>query len=294
MSANRGRGTSAVAASLLLIGAAIAGCGGSGSSTPAPETPAARPTMTVEYAPGLSADVFLPAKRTHVPLVVLVPGGSWTTADPAGLAALGADLAERGVIAAPTHIRAAQDGVTYPAPVEDVLCAVAAVNESVRSRGFVPEHVAVLGHSSGAHLSALAVLATDDYEPTCSSPLVAPDALIGLSGTYDISQLPEVATALMGNLPDDDQAAWATANPVGRADLRPDVPVLLLHGEDDDVVPVAFTSQFAEALESAGHPTTVQILPDADHQTVYRADVAGEPVAEWLLALPPRAAGEQR
>jgi acetyl esterase/lipase len=220
-----------------------------------------------------------------VPLVVLVPGGSWSTADPGGFAGLAATLAAEGVAAAPTHIRAAADGVTYPIPVEDVLCAVAGAAEHVRDRGLVPDPVAVLGHSSGAHLAALAVLAYDDYALACASPAVRPDALVGLSGPYDISQLPDLATALLGTSPDEDPDTWASANPVERADLRPDVPVLLLHGETDETVPAAFTTQFAQALEDAGHPTTVQVVPDADHQTIYQGDVAGERIVDWLRTL---------
>jgi acetyl esterase/lipase len=242
--------------------------------------------MTIEYSPGLTEDVYLPARQRRVPLVVLVPGGSWTTADPAGLAGLAADLAASGIAAAPTHIRAAEDGAVYPAPVEDVLCAVAAAAAGIRSRSFVPGPVAVLGHSSGAQLAALSVLAIDDYSPSCDSPTVRPDALIGLSGPYDISQLPDVAVALLGSSPSDDPEGWSEANPLERADLRPDVPILLLHGEADETVPVAFTSQFAEALKGAGHPTTVQIVPRADHQSIYQADVAGDRIAEWLVSLP--------
>jgi acetyl esterase/lipase len=245
--------------------------------------------MTVEYRPGLTEDIYLPRATGSVgptvPLVVLVPGGSWTTSDPTGLAGLAAALADAGVAAVPTHIRAADDGVVYPVPVEDVLCAVAAAADRVRARGFDPDPVAVLGHSSGAHLAALAVLGTDDYSPHCDSPAVRPDALVGLSGPYDISRIPYVASALLGTSPDDDPDTWLSANPVEQADLRPEVPVLLLHGEDDGIVPVAFTSQFAEALQKGGHPTTVLVVPDVDHQSIYRADVAAERVAQWLQEL---------
>ncbi|WP_165763566.1 MULTISPECIES: alpha/beta hydrolase family protein [unclassified Nocardioides] len=275
-----------VAAVITMLLALLVSCAGSDSPTTRGLSSDARPSTTVEYASGLSEDIYLPAGKGRVPLVVLVPGGSWTTADPTGLAGLAAALAEAGVAAAPTHIRAADDGVVYPAPVEDVLCAVAAAAERLHSRGFVPDPVAVLGHSSGAHLAALAVLAVDDYSPDCGSPPVTPDALVGLSGPYDISQLPDVAASLLGTSPDDDPAAWASANPVARAALRPDVPVLLIHGEDDTTVAPAFTSQFAQALEDAGHPTTVQMVPGADHQTIYRGDVASDRVAQWLLALP--------
>jgi acetyl esterase/lipase len=281
------RRTCGVVTIIVLVAALLGACGGSdGSGGPAaggPE-PTTDPAMTVEYAPGLTEDVYLPRRQGRVPLVVMVPGGSWTTADPTGFAGLAAALAQAGVAAAPTHIRAASDGVVYPVPVEDVLCAVATAAERLRDRGFTPDPVAVLGHSSGAHLAALAVLAVDDFSPACDAATVRPDALIGLSGPYDISQVPDLAVALLGTDPDDDPDTWASANPVERADLRPDVPVLLLHGEADETVPLAFTTQFAEALQSAGHPTTVQTVPGVDHLGVFRADASTDRVAQWLLA----------
>ena len=284
--AGRRRPWGGVAAAVLAT-ALLVSCAGSGDDSSGAAPPAVALSMAIEYEPGLSEDVYLPADKGRVPLVVLVPGGSWTTADPGGFAGLAAALAEAGIAAAPTQIRAAEDGVVYPVPLEDVLCAVAAAADGLRSRGFDPDPVAVLGHSSGAHLAALAVLAVDDYAPTCDFPAVTPDALVGLSGPYDISQIPETAAPLFATGPDDDPATWAAANPVERADLRPDVPVLLLHGEADETVPVDFTTQFADALEDAGHPTIVQVVPGVDHLGIFAADVAAEPVADWLLSLAP-------
>lgn len=280
----RTRCCGALAVAVLLV-AVLASCGDSGSPSSEAPPPAVDPSMTVEYFPGLTADIYLPAGEGRVPLVVLVPGGSWTTADPAGLAGLAAELAVAGVAAAPATIRAAEDGVVYPTPVEDVLCAVAAAVEAVGSRGFAAHPVVVLGHSSGAHLAALAVLAADDYAPSCAAPVVRPDALVGLSGPYDISQFQHGATALLGTGLAEDPDTWESANPVERADLRPEVPVLLLHGEDDDVVSAGFTTQFAGVLEGAGHPTTVELLPGVDHLEMFRSDVAGELVGQWVLDL---------
>lgn len=278
------RRTRAAAAALLLGTAAVlaAACGGSDApaATPAPPT-----STTVGYAPGLTEDLYLPEGAGPVPLVVMVPGGGWATADPTGLRGLAGALAEDGVAAATAHIRSAADGVVYPVPVDDVLCATAAAVDQVRSHGFTPAPVAVLGHSSGAHLAALAVLAVDDYAPSCTSPTVRPDVLIGLSGPYEISRVPDLAAVLLGAGPDDDPATWQAANPVRRAALRPEVPVLLLHGADDEIVPVDFTSQFGAALEQAGHPTTLRVVPGADHVGIFAPEVSGELIARWLRSL---------
>lgn len=288
--AQRWRGRRPALVALAAVVSAAVACAGPttdpGAPTAGPEGPApAGKVIELEYAPGLTEEVHLPAGKGPVPLVVMVPGGGWTTADPGGFAGLAAALAADGIAAAPTHIRAAQDGVLYPDPVEDVLCATAAAVAELRARGFTPTPVAVFGHSSGAHLAALAVLAVDDYSPDCAAPAVDPDALIGLSGPYDISQVPDLAVALLGSTPDDDPAAWEAANPVLRAGERPEVPVLLLHGDADETVPVTFTNQFADALTDGGHPTTVDVVSGADHDTIYTAAVAGDPVAQWLLDL---------
>lgn len=258
----------------LLVAALVAACG-----DPTPAEPPADPETSLH----------LPEGRGRVPLVVLVPGGGWVTADPAGLLGLAEGLAAAGVAAAPAHIRAAEDGVVHPVPVEDVLCEVASAAAEARAQGFDPDPVVVLGHSSGAHLAALAVLAFHDYAPSCDHPAVTPDGLVGISGPYDISRLPGVAAALLGTGPEEDPQGWADANPVERAGLRPGVPVLLVHGSADDVVPADFTSEFARALRRGGHPTTVELVPGADHHSIYGADVAGPLVARWLVSWSPPA-----
>ena len=278
-----------VAALALVVALAVAGCGGTSPRAAAPAThshtgPA---PLTVEYARGLTETVFLPARAGRAPLVLMVPGGGWATASPTGLADLAGYLADAGSVAVPVRIRAAHDGVRYPVPVDDVLCALASAVVSARSHGIRPGPLVVLGHSSGAHLAALATLAVADYSPVCRSPLVRPDALIGLAGPYDVSQVPDMAQALFGTTPEQDPTTWASGNPARRASLRPDVPVLLVHGEQDDVVPASFTADFAARLKEGGHQVTVQMVPRADHGTVFSSAVAGPIITRWLTQLPP-------
>jgi acetyl esterase/lipase len=246
-------------------------------------TPSAGP-MSHEYLPGLRAFPHLPEGATHAPVVVMIPGGGWQSADPTVLEPLADALADHGVVAVPVVIRAAEDGVVHPVPVQDVLCALADGAATATAAGIRPTRLVLLGHSSGAHLSALATLTPQAFHPRCQDPLVEPDALVGLAGPYDIRNFSDAADRLFA--PDADQATRDAANPVLLAAQRPQVPVLLMHGKQDELVAPQFSEDFASALRTGGHATTLELLPGVDHGEVYWPQVAAGPVTRWLDALP--------
>ena len=237
-----------------------------------------------EYRPGLPAFPHLPQGVKSAPVVVMIPGGGWQSADPTGLEPLAAALAAQGVVAMPVVIRAAADGVVYPAPVDDVICALADGVATAREAGIEPTRAVLLGHSSGAHLSALATLDPKDHTPSCDDPVVAPDALVGLAGPYDIRNFSDAAAGLFAE--DATDATWDAANPVLLAGNRPEVPVLLLHGDADELVEPQFSTDFANALRAGGHPVTLDVIPGVNHGEVYSAAVAAPPVTDWLDGLP--------
>jgi alpha-beta hydrolase superfamily lysophospholipase len=103
----------------------------------------------------------------------------------------------------------------------------------------------IFGHSSGAHLAALGSLQPDRYSPSCLDPLKIPDGLIGVSGLYDVDLVPDLASSLFGSARDEANVAWDEGNPIAQAHRRPELPVLLLHGSSDQLVPLSFTTHFA-------------------------------------------------
>jgi acetyl esterase/lipase len=240
---------------------------------------------TASYRPGLDADVFVPDQRGAVPLVVMVPGGGWLTADRSGLTPLAERLAADGIFVVNATYRAAEASVVYPTPVQDVLCALGFAVDRVEHTGRAPAAVVLLGHSAGAHLAALAALGAVQRAPGCEFPLVAPDGFAGLAGVYDLSRWTALVEPLIGATPGEAPVVWRDANPLTWVTNRPSLSVFLAHGETDELVPVGSSKGFGTSLEQAGHAVRVQIVAGADHNQIYQPENIAEPLEAWVGTL---------
>jgi len=275
----RRRPAIACAICTLLLGA-VAACTGTPTGSTAPAVPTA---LSASFDPAQSSRLFLPAAggAASSPLVVLVPGGGWTSADPAGLTDLAPWLAQHGAAVVTVTYRTASDGAYFPTTAQDVACDLADAVARSRQAGVDVGEVTLVGHSAGAQLAAVVALTPGAFTTGCADPPVAADRFIGLAGPYDVTQLGDLSSVIFGP-GGKDPAGWAAADPVTLADQRPELPVLLIHGDADRTVPVAFTEQLASALVAGGHRVVTRYPEGVDHQSVYSAEVAGPLIADWL------------
>jgi dipeptidyl aminopeptidase/acylaminoacyl peptidase len=142
-----------------------------------------------------------------------------------------------------------------------------------------------VGHSAGGHLAALAVIGGADFGAGCPYPPVTGVALVGLAGVYDTSAPGGLPDAFVGASREQDPQAWARANPVSRllAGRRVDgLSVLLLHGADDDVVPLSQSIRFQAALRDAGARVRLVLVPGADHLGVIAAEAVADTITGFV------------
>jgi acetyl esterase/lipase len=283
-----GRRASRGLAGAALSGVLLAGCA-SASSPGAPSPSVSGSAASTSAAPELVVEMFMPpgvaGSGEKVPVVVLVPGGRWLSADPAGMEPLAEALAESGSAVVTTTYRTGGDGASFPVPLEDVVCAVDQATQKVAASGVTPGSVVVVGHSAGAQLAALAALVGDQYQDGCASPPVSVDGFVGLAGPYDIVSVADLATGLLDSSPTEDPDTWRAANPMAQVAARPDLPVLLIHGAADTEVDPSYSKSFAAALEAAGHEVTLLVLPDVDHFAVAEAANAATPLEKFVAGL---------
>jgi acetyl esterase/lipase len=285
-----GRRFPALPVAAVLLGAlALAACTDTTSGTTAADTAGATAlpehlTTTEEYLPGLAADVYQPPGRSTAPLVVVVPGGGWESADRSGLGPLADALADAGLMAVTITYRTGTDEARFPVPVQDIACAVSFASTLAMEQEINARPLVLIGHSAGAHLAAVVALAPALVRGDCPYPAASPDALIGLAGPYDLPAFGNVAWPLLGVTEEEDPDRWEEASALTYAAAKPELPVLLAHGDADELVPLEFSIEFADALEATGHTVRMEILPGAHHADLYDSQIASL-IVQWIDSL---------
>jgi acetyl esterase/lipase len=218
-------------------------------------------------------DLYLPEKGDGpLPLVVWVHGGAWWAGSKENCPAL--PLVERGYAVASINYRLSQHAV-FPAQIEDCKAAVRWLRANAEKHGIDADRVGVWGASAGGHLVALLGTAGDVKEfdgkgdsaevssrVQCVVDWFGPANFLTMRGRHDNADSPEAK--LIGGAIQDNKEKAARANPITYVDKN-DPPFLIMHGEDDRVVPINQSEELDQALRAAGVDVTLVRIPDAGH-----------------------------
>jgi acetyl esterase/lipase len=248
--------------------------------------PARSPDLTVEYGtlPEHVADVWLPSSSTPAPLVIVIHGGFWRAEfDRSHTGPQCEGLAAAGFVVASIEYRRVGAGGGWPTTFDDVALALDTVPALVREAapGRVDTGGVIhIGHSAGGQL---AVWSASRHRLPQTSPWwrSGPDAslrgVVSLAGVLDLREASTAGlgdgatTALLGGGPDDVPDRYAVTDPMS---LRPaDVPVILIHGTDDDRVPLELSRRYAAGQDNAEFHS----LPAIEHFGVIDPESAAWP-----------------
>jgi acetyl esterase/lipase len=218
------------------------------------------------------------APTEKMPLVIWIHGGAWLAGGHENPAAL--FLLEKGFAVASIQYRFSSHGI-WPAQAHDCKAAVRFLRANAAKYNLDADRFAVGGESAGGHLAAflgtsgdVAELEGDLGNAGVSSRVQAVVDLFGptdltLTGQqsgpgsmldHDAPNSPE--SLLMGGPILERRELAKTANPLTYVDKN-DAPFLILHGDRDQVVPLAQSEILAKALGDAGVEVTMKALPGA-------------------------------
>jgi acetyl esterase/lipase len=250
------------------------------------------PAPSIAYGehPDQVANLHLPAGEGGPwPCVMLIHGGFWRIGwDRTLMTPLAIDLARRGVAAWNVEYRrVGQEGGGWPGTFEDI---AAAIDHLEAVDAVDATRVATCGHSAGGHLAFwLAARRRLPPEAPGGVPRVQPTGAVSQAGVVDLESGAETSLgsgaceALLGGAANVVPERFALASPAALLPLG--VPMFLVHGGADDIVPLTQSAEFAGAAREAGDEVDELIFTGAGHFDVVDVDhPTWSDTAGWLLS----------
>lgn len=220
-------------------------------------------------------DVYLPKDRSkEIPFVINLHGGAWTLGDKIWGAGISEYLYQHNVAVINMNYRFADDGTTHlPELLADINQAVRYIKShstewNVRKSGF-----SITGESAGAHLALsyaykypkdIKAIMTRCAPTNFSDPenlaMAAKNNLLGALDKISGNKTPVRPG-------DPAPKTYAEASPINH--VR-DIPVLIFHGEQDELVPATQAKQLSKVLDDKKYVHQLILIPGASHNILLK------------------------
>lgn len=237
---------------------------------PPPAADARIPYGSLEHQFG---DLRLPPGPGPHPVVVVIHGGFWRAKyDLEHIGHLCAELTRLGFATWSLEFRrVGHEGGGWPGTFEDVALGTDFLRTLARSHPLDLSRVVALGHSAGGHLAtwlgARHRLPTGSVlhraEPLPLRGAVSLAGVVDLERAFELKLSDNITEAFLGGSPSQVPERYRQASP---ALLQPlGVPHVLVHGTEDDTVPVSMSEAFHARGRALGDAVRLVILPGAGH-----------------------------
>lgn len=223
------------------------------------DLPVAPADCRIAYGPGEFhfGELRLPASGRPHPLVITIHGGFWRALRTLSYMGHMCEALRAAGVATWNieYRRVGQEGGGYPGTLDDVVAGCAHLRELAREYPLDLSSVVVAGHSAGGQLAF------------CAGGGVR--GVVALAGAVDLRRGWELNLGegavwdFMGCAPSEAPEAYRRASPIENAPAH--LPVRLVHGDADDVVPMEISERYERAAKAAGDDCELIRLPHADH-----------------------------
>jgi acetyl esterase/lipase len=246
-----------------------------------------RLTSGVVYGRGgdaeLLMDIYRPERPAgpRVPAVVYIHGGAWVSGSRAEswVAPKLALFTTRGWVAASIDYRLSSVA-RWPAQIHDCKCAVRFLGAHAADYGIDPERIGAWGDSAGGHLAAMLGVSAGVREFEGRGGWAGSSSRVGAVCAWfapsDFLSMPGQPSKIDRSKPDCPEA-MLIGGPLAE---KPDVaraaspvthvgpesaPFIIMHGIDDEVVPVEQSRILHRALTGAGVESTLRLFEKTGH-----------------------------
>jgi acetyl esterase/lipase len=232
---------------------------------------AAKTLLNVKYGADAkqAMDIYLPANRstTATPVLILIHGGGWTEGSRADLNAYVDTLKRRVPQYAIFNIsyRLAANGQNlFPSQEQDVKAAVEFIYSKREEYG-ISDRFGLIGASAGAHLALLqAYKYTSPAKAKVVISFFGPTELVQMYNNPPNPLVPLLLASVTGGTPASNPSIYQQSSPFNFV-ASSSAPTLLLHGDNDIVVPYSQSTMLQNKLNSVSVPNQYVLYPGGGH-----------------------------
>jgi acetyl esterase/lipase len=152
--------------------------------------------------------------------------------------------------------RVGNEGGGWPGTLEDIRQAIRYLTQNAT---FEVGRLLVVGHSAGGQL-AIAVAANE----TDVSAVVSLAGVLDLQRAYELRLSHDAVVEFLGGKPSQVAERYREADPM-RLNVPTSTRQIIIHGSDDDVVPVTFSRDYADKKKRAGENVRLLEIQNANH-----------------------------
>lgn len=241
----------------------LTGCTGAGTLNALTPTRGYDMAANVPYdaARNLRLDIYSPQGVQNAPVVLFFYGGRWSSGTKDDYRFVGEALSSRGFVGVVADYRLYPQ-VRFPEFVDDGARAVAWLHANARTYGGSPDKIFVMGHSTGAHIAAM-LSVKEEYMARAGGSRSWIRGMIGLAGPYDFLPITDPMLRDVFAPPEKFEQSQPVLYTEGDGP-----PMLLMHGEDDEIVEVKNTRSMAAAVKKAGGAIETVIYPKMSHRMI--------------------------
>jgi acetyl esterase/lipase len=220
----------------------------------------------------------LPDGGTHRGVVVVIHGGYWRSQYGAELGEpLAEDLAAYGLAAWNLEYRRVGNGGGWPHTFQDILAGIDKLEDLAAPHALDLAKVVALGHSAGGQLAVWAAgrdrlrqlgLEAEHREVAACADGVRLTGVVSQSGVLNLAEAERLNLSngalanLLGGPSSELPGRHRYADPMAALPLN--VPVYAVHAAEDDDVPLALSTAYAEASLAGPVPAQLVVVP-GDH-----------------------------
>jgi acetyl esterase/lipase len=212
--------------------------------------------------------------------VIYLHGGSWIGGDQDSggfiIHQIGAALNQKGFLVASANYRLGPNAL-WPAQIEDAKCVVRFLRANANALDINPQDIGIWGHSAGAHLASLVGLTGPEQGwdvGAYTNQSSAVEAVADFAGPADLVTMNQEGfpatvhnnfVSLLGPIPAEQiPAELKAASPVTYPS-KGDPPFLIIHGDEDIIVPLSQSEELNQALVAAAVPVSFVVVKGGGH-----------------------------